>query len=83
MKFEYFLIGMAILAAFMWGYNIGTLDPRIYTYDDQAALQICGFSRTVNSGEWEEACGAALNAAGGTLECESQHKAAKCWIKRS
>lgn len=59
------LFCLAIAASMLWGYNIGTLTPRVYT-ELHVMEEICDYSSTVQSGDWEEACGLAQDASGRT-----------------
>ena len=42
----------------------GTFRPQVVVTDDRAIEAICSYSRTVVSGEWEEACALAQDVSG-------------------
>lgn len=42
---------------------------------------ICDYSRSVVSGEWEEACGMAQDTAEAEYICDSVNPTADCWVE--
>lgn len=61
------LFCLALATALLWGYIIGSLEPRVYT-ERFVMQEICDYSATIQSGEWEEACGLAQEVAGARYE---------------
>lgn len=68
---KYLLFSLLVVVVGVWSYNLGALTPRVTGNDYKAVEAVCDYSHSVDSGEWEDACGTALDATMTTYECDS------------
>jgi hypothetical protein len=77
------IILLAVVAAFIWGYNVSSLTPRIYTTDNDAVKSVCDYSHNYQgikgAGEWEQACGLAQDATNTEYLCDKT--LTTCWVE--
>jgi hypothetical protein len=48
----------------------------------ELVYDVCSYSRGVQSGDWEEACGKAQDAARATYRCETHDTDSHCWVEK-
>lgn len=76
-----FIVVALILAVGIWAYNFGTMNPRVVSTNNTVVKSICDYSRTVHSGDWEEACGMAQDNSSTEYRCDSTAATARCWVE--
>lgn len=69
-----------MLVAMELAFIVGMYHP-IQDNAHAAVYDVCSYSRTVNSGDWEEACGMAQDSTETEFICESIKSNARCWVE--
>ena len=64
-----FMSGVAVCTG-LWGYNIGTLEPRVMSSNHDAVQAVCDYAHNHTSGASEEACGIAQDKTHTQYTCD-------------
>lgn len=78
--FKYIFGGLLVLVAIEFAFIAGMYNP-IENNAVATVYDICSYSRTVQSGEWEEACGMAQDSSNTEFLCSSIKDNAHCWVE--
>ena len=78
--FKYIFGGLLVLTAIEFAYIAGMYNP-MENKAQAAVMDICNYSRTVQSGEWEEACGMAQDSSNTEFLCSDTTITATCWVE--
>lgn len=78
--FKYIFGGLLVITLCEVAYIAGMYNP-MENKAVAAVYDICSHSRTVLSGEWEEACGMAQDASSTEFLCNGITITATCWVE--